>query len=223
MDSSSKLGYSVQKQAIEMFRLTQGPVSLLLIGGVHGDEVEGVELVKRFMLAEQWHVFDQKASLYVIPQLNPDGCQLYRRWNARGVDLNRNMPTQDWSAERKSPRYTPGVAPGSEPETQGLVHCLETLKPALIISAHSSYSDLCVDYNGPARPVAAAMSAVNGYRVTDYIGYPTPGSLGTWAGWERQIPTITLEIERACPNQHVWQRHGAAILQGFMTAVDLSS
>ena len=27
------------------------------------------------------------------------------------------------------------------------------------------------------------------------IGYPTPGSFGTWAGVEKKIPTITLELD----------------------------
>lgn len=27
------------------------------------------------------------------------------------------------------------------------------------------------------------------------IGYPTPGSFGTWAGVEKGIPTITLELD----------------------------
>ena len=27
------------------------------------------------------------------------------------------------------------------------------------------------------------------------MGYPTPGSFGTWAGIEKEIPTITLELD----------------------------
>ena len=37
------------------------------------------------------------------------------------------------------------------------------------------------------------------YPVEASIGYPTPGSFGTYAGIERQIPTITLELDETCP------------------------
>jgi protein MpaA len=37
------------------------------------------------------------------------------------------------------------------------------------------------------------MSKYNGYPVEGDIGYPTPGSLGTYYGKERDIPVITLE------------------------------
>ena len=33
------------------------------------------------------------------------------------------------------------------------------------------------------------------YPVEESIGYPTPGSFGTYAGVERNIPTITLEMD----------------------------
>ena len=33
------------------------------------------------------------------------------------------------------------------------------------------------------------------YPVEGDIGYPTPGSFGTWAGIEKNIPTITLELD----------------------------
>jgi protein MpaA len=33
------------------------------------------------------------------------------------------------------------------------------------------------------------------YPIEENIGYPTPGSFGTWAGIERNIPTITLELD----------------------------
>jgi protein MpaA len=56
------------------------------------------------------------------------------------------------------------------------------------------------------------MHAVLPYEITEDIGYPTPGSLGTYAGWERQIPTITFEIERGLPLSEVWPTVRGAVL-----------
>lgn len=42
---------------------------------------------------------------------------------------------------------------------------------------------------------ANAISKIIGYPVEESIGYPTPGSFGTWAGVEKGIPTITLELD----------------------------
>ena len=50
------------------------------------------------------------------------------------------------------------------------------------------------------------------YEITEDIGYPTPGSLGTYAGWERKIPTVTFEIERGLPLDAVYPKVRNAIL-----------
>jgi len=215
-ESHRILGISTGGRPIEAVRLTQGPVPLLLMGGVHGDEPEGFLFVERFARQAAWKELAGLASLWVIPRLNPDGCAQFERTNGRGVDLNRNMPTKDWTPEARAPRYFPGTAPGSETETKLLMDFIDELKPRAIISAHSW--EPMVNYNGPCRLLAEAIAAFNRYRIADDIGYPTPGSLGTWAGWERQIPTITLEIQRDLDPGSAWQTHHEAILAGLLFA-----
>ncbi len=39
------------------------------------------------------------------------------------------------------------------------------------------------------------ISEFTGYPVQKDIGYPTPGSFGTYAGVERDIPVITVEVD----------------------------
>jgi len=205
------LGYSLQGRPIHLWQLTRGIRSFLLIGGVHGDEVEGYGLIERYLASGKWGSLESKAALWAIPRLNPDGCALGQRLNANGVDLNRNLPTQDWVAASLEARYPPGPAPGSEPETQALLASLAQIRPQFILSAHSCQSNPCVNYNGPALELAQAMAAHNRLPVTDDIGYPTPGSLGTWAGQERQIPTLTLELLRGTPLDQVWQEQAEAL------------
>jgi murein peptide amidase A len=209
-------GPTERARPIELFQLTRGSKNLLLIGGVHGDEPEGFFLVEEFVRSGLWRELEGSASLWVIPRLNPDGCAANRRVNERGVDLNRNMPTKDWDPVAHKERYQPGPKAGSELETQVLMQVIERLAPHAIISMHTW--EPMINYNGPARSLAEAMAAENKYIITDNIGYPTPGSLGTWAGWERNIPTITLEIERDSGFEATWRVHKDALLAGLLFA-----
>lgn len=89
------IGHSVQGRPIYLWQLTQGIRPLLLVGGVHGDEVEGYALIERYVASGKWRSLEGRAALWAIPCLNPDGCALGQRLNANGVDLNRNLPTQE--------------------------------------------------------------------------------------------------------------------------------
>jgi len=67
-------------------------------------------------------------------------------------------------------------------------------QPAKIISIHTLLR--AINYDGQAAELAKLMSKYNDYPVSKDIGYPTPGSFGTYAGIERNIPTTTLELPR---------------------------
>ena len=210
------LTQSIHKRPVEAWRLTQGPVNLLLMAGVHGDEPEGYYLIERYVKDELWKDLEGRATLWVIPRLNPDGCAEKTRGNGNGVDLNRNMPTQDWSPIAAKPRYNPGSKAASEPETLALMSFIERIQPRVIFSAHSWQP--MINYNGPCQKLAEYMSQLNGYRISDDIGYPTPGSLGTWSGWERKIPTITLEIEEESSEETIWSTHAEALKKALIYA-----
>lgn len=149
-----------------------------------------------------------RGGLIFIPCLNPDGMQLGRRTNANGVDLNRNFPTKNWGEDTSLAGDNPsdyygGEAPASEIETQFVIDVIEKYKPELIITLHAPYK--VVNYDGPAKDTAEKISKIIGYPVEASIGYPTPGSFGTYAGVERQIPTITLELDETCPVKNLIQ------------------
>lgn len=207
------IGTSFKGLDIEMFKLTDGPQKVLLLGGVHGDEPEGYTFAENFLRKGDWKGFAGKLALYVIPRLNPDGCLANTRQNANGVDLNRNMPTKDWTSKAANERYIPGPEPASEPETRFLMKIIEQEGFAAILSFHSY--DPMINYNGPSKELAEAIAAKCGYKIADDIGYPTPGSLGTWAGAERNIPVITYEIERDMNHDASWALHGPAVVAGL--------
>lgn len=179
---------------------------ILVLGAVHGDEPEGPWLLGE--LIPEWNAGWPYPNLEVIvvPEVNPDGFHARLRVNANAVDLNRNMPTRDWQPHYQDPDNNPGPAPGSEPETQAVLSLLKSHSPHAILTIHSmkAYQINC---NGPALDWCQALARVSGYPVTQDIGYPCPGSLGTYAGAERQIPTITLEVERGLSRTEVLEKH----------------
>ena len=146
-------------------------------------------------------------NLLFIPCLNPDGMQLGQRTNANGVDLNRNFPTKNWgenlgdnaTCDDEKSAYYGGISAGSEIETKFLINIIQEFNPKTILTLHAPYK--VVNYDGPAKELAEKISTIINYPVEASIGYPTPGSFGTYAGVERQISTITLELDEICPVQ----------------------
>ena len=61
-----------------------------------------------------------------------------------------------------------------------------------VLSVHAPFA--CVNYDGPAQEWAEAIAASCGWPARADIGYPTPGSLGSWLGIDRGLPVITLEL-----------------------------
>lgn len=200
------LGKSVGGRTLEAAVFMPTSPCVLFLGGVHGDEPEGVWLMES--LLQQWRqsFSFQHCGAVVWAQVNPDGVHAGQRGNGNGIDLNRNLPTKDWTSEVKNPRYQPGPHPASEPENKALIALIEKHRPQAILSAHSFHTPQ-VNSNGPAKPWAEALSKICGYPVTEDIGYPTPGCLGTYAGFEKKIPTITLEIERGLAREKVLALH----------------
>ncbi|ASD62482.1 M14 family murein peptide amidase A [Bdellovibrio bacteriovorus] len=179
---------------------------ILFIGGVHGDEPEGVRLAEEFL---HWLKQEEAANSgrlrpwILIPCINPDGYGKNQRTNANGVDLNRNFPCRDWSPESKAPRYYPGPSPGSEREVQALVKLIEDEKPQLIVHFHSW--EPCVVYTGaPGKQAAEILATGTDYEAREDIGYPTPGSLGQYGWIEHQIPVICIEEQEHIDLNLVW-------------------
>jgi len=195
------LAHSVQNRPIEgVFFGAAQPKQLdtLLIGVFHGDEGNSADLLQRLVQHFQNGDFAgepidfEKHPVLIIPILNPDGLEAGTRFNANQVDLNRNYPTPDWTEDNRNTPYYSGPSPASEPETRLVMSLIETYQPKKIMTVHCPYKVL--NFDGPARAWADAVATDSGYEVVESIGYPTPGSFGTYAGVKRQIPVLTLEL-----------------------------
>ncbi len=91
------------------------------ISTMHGDEPVGTEMLLRLIdLLTDGYGSDPRATrivdeveTWIMPMMNPDGNALSQRFNANGVDLNRNFPDRI-----DDPQDRPD---GREPETQAIM------------------------------------------------------------------------------------------------------
>ncbi|HEX7633820.1 MAG TPA: M14 family zinc carboxypeptidase [Noviherbaspirillum sp.] len=195
----SRKGFPILTRSFPAAPHQKNPVRVLLLGGIHGDELTAAAIVFQWM---QWMQTApaQDFEWKVAPVVNPDGLLAPKpqRVNANGVDLNRNFPTPGWQQDAprywvkttgSDPRRFPGAAPLSEPETRWLNEEMERFRPNVIISVHAPFGVL--DFDGPAPPPhrfgRLYFSPVGVY----------PGSLGNYGGMHKNVPVVTIELPNA--------------------------
>lgn len=192
-------GRSVLGTSLEYWPATNTTCELMLLAGQHGEEPDCTVILSRALRA----LIEPAQHVATVLALNPDGLQRGTRGNANGVDLNRNFPTIDWSADATNYRWnhdaeppddrialSPGTSPGSEPETHALIDLIKKLRPKQIVSLHGPLA--CIDDPGQT-PFGLWLAEQTAMPLVTDIGYPTPGSFGTWCA-EQNIPIITWEF-----------------------------
>ena len=196
---------------------------ILIIAGTHGQEPQSTFVARK--LVESYGLklkssepfdFYQGEKIDILPDFNRYGLENGSRGNANGVDLNRNMPASNWSKIHSNPGYYPGEAPASELETKALV---EIIKHCIIISIHTNHfvanaNEPQLNYDGSDKSLALAQELADklALPLTRDIGYPTPGSLGTYC-MENNIDCMTLEFDDNLDNEATWQRYGPSLLE----------
>ena len=153
----------------------------------------------------------------VVEDMNPDGSVKLSRYNSRGVDLNRN-----WPASNFSPGFRHGEEPLSEIETAHCFALIQEIEPELVIVLHSIHSGPFVNYDGPALSYAEAFATAadvadrsRNWRLQADMGYPTPGSIGSYVGEDLGIPILTIEFDRG----HEESGAAAALLAGVRASI----
>jgi murein peptide amidase A len=197
--ASSVYGASVEGVPLTVYLPESGGAEIVILAAIHGDEPETTVVVSEALRCLP--TGDLQAAVILCG--NPDGTIRGTRGNARGVDLNRNLPTSNWAPEAvfyksrandaRDIALSPGPAPASEPETRALLSLIERLQPRAVVSLHSALA--CIDDSG-ASHLGRQLADRCALPFLTEIGYPTPGSMGTWAS-ERGLNLVTLELEDA--------------------------
>jgi protein MpaA len=185
-------GHSVSGKPLRAYVFGDGPNTTMIFGAFHNNEPASAAVVG--MLREYLETTPAEwegRTIVLVPVTNPDSVRRQSRLNANGVDLNRNFPAT-WQPAAFAARYNPGPKAASEPETRAVMQLVEKFAPSKIVSIHQPFH--CLNWNGgKGRVLAEAMSVHNRYPITGDIGYPTPGSFGSYAE-QQGIAIVTLEM-----------------------------
>ena len=207
------IGQSAQGRPIEVYRFGAGKHERLVVAGIHGgSEANTIALADQLIeyLQKNPERIPADVSLYILRSLNPDGEALgdkpEARFNAHGVDLNRNFD-QNWKSSWKGSECvstdpkSAGTAAASEPETQVFMKFLIGRKIEALISYHSAKLGI-FPAGQPASPasvkLAEAIAAVSPY------AYPPvktdcefTGTLVDWAISQGTQAAVDLELNSA--------------------------
>lgn len=209
-------GRSVLGLPLEVWRPT-ARCELLVFAAIHGEEPETTYALSRALR----QLGEPPVHAAVVLAANPDGLLRGTRCNARGVDLNRNFPSASWRAGTVTSRSTiedpsdvvlsTGEAAGSEPEVQGLLALIAELRPDAVVALHAPLG--CID-DANASALGARLAARTGMPLVRDVGYPTPGSFGSW-GSEHGVPVVTYEFPLAATE--VLMREHVPVLVELLT------
>ncbi len=222
-----RAGWTGLGRPISGFVAGKGKKCIALIGAVHAGEA-GAELMVHAvdrLLAGQPSLFD-RVRVVCLPVVNLDererlarGCPWYLRVNARGVDINRNFPT-DWkniehgygyeSDDQDAMTYR-GPRPASEPETRAVMsmirkerpeavyafHCLASICGGFFFAAGAAKGDRAYEARCRAAALPYGKALAPEVPSRELIGYGcTSGSLAAWCYRELGIPAFDIEMSR---------------------------
>jgi len=204
-------GNSVENKPLEYIVLGDGLDVILILATIHGNESAGTPLVLQLAKYLRQHpLMVRGRTIVLVPVANPDGKTHNRRFNANGVDLNRNFEVAN---RLEGGKY--GYRVLSEPESRFIYQLIHRHKPDRIVSIHQPLT--CVDYDGPAKVLAECMAR--------YCDLPVrklgtrPGSLGSYAGEKLRIPIITFELSgdaASLDSKSLWTRYGNALIAAVL-------
>jgi len=229
------LGTSEQGRPIYAVVVTKDPAQnvaeprIRVCGNIHGDEKGSGMTVLNFLtvLMDNYGTSDMctylvdNAEMWIIPVVNPDGYYNNSRYNASGVDLNRNLSYM-WSGGGSG-----GPSPFSEPETRALRDITQPDWPALNnlrnvfaggFSGHDGAQCVNTVWNysasAPIQDLALITAQAQDYAqhpsITAYYGagswkvyvpgaswYPITGDVNDWSYGECGTVDHTMEVSNA--------------------------
>ncbi len=216
---------STEGRLITAHTYGNGEKEIVIVGGIHGGyEWNTVLLAHRFMdyFEVNRATIPDDIKVTVIPVLNPDGFfkvtgtttsavnlalipdvagTAVGRFNARGVDLNRNFDCNS-QAEGKWQNKTvsAGTSAFSEPETARFRDWLMLRKPKAALMMHSAsngvFGSACgAEMATTTRAMLNAYATASGYPAQDtFSGYVVNGDASDWMATVG-IPSLGIELK----------------------------
>ena len=192
------IGFSLAARPIEVYTFGTGENEYLIVAGIHGGyEWNTIALANELIthIDENPDVIPSDVTLYIIRNMNPDGearaHDVDGRVNNNGVDLNRNFPSENWTAEWDRDGcwiYRPtsgGAYGGSEPETRSVMGFISSRNLEAVISYHSAALGVFpggVPWTGASKRLANALAKATGYPYPPIdTGCEYTGTLADWA------------------------------------------
>jgi len=192
------IGISHGGRPIEVYTFGEGDREYLIVAGIHGGyERNTIALANELIRYIDSHpeVIPENVTLYIIRNMNPDGEARAEgvdgRVNNRGVDLNRNFPSENWIADWDRDGcwiYRPttgGSYGGSEPETRTVMSFIASHNILAIISYHSAALGVFpggVPWEPESIRLARTLATATGYPYPPLdTGCEYTGTLADWA------------------------------------------
>lgn len=184
---------------------------------MHGDEITGRDMMMR-LLNEICAKYGKDSAItnlvdnteiYIMPSMNPDGSNARTRWNANGVDLNRDFP--DFSV----PGDDQNTPVGRAIETQAIMKFQSTRQFALSVNMHGGAEvmnyvwdtipqafpfekmviDLALDYSKLVPYIYNSSEFSQGI-TNGYAWYEVDGGMQDWSyHWHNDLQ-FTLELSQ---------------------------
>lgn len=227
------IGKSLEQRPITCYRFGNGPRKVLFCAGIHGNEVGMIKFAQhviRFLdlSSEKF----SRCTFYVLPCLNPDGYHLARkhpgyfsdgrvgRFNANGVDLNRNFDAPSFTRESvwaHGKNYTEntqvfcGNFPFSEPESRALQEFIFQEDIRILYMLHNRGADVVSSPDTVAQELAKIYVARTGFRLISEKEWQALELHGTVKEWAQLHDISYVEVEGITRWGSDWKRQRAAL------------
>lgn len=187
------IGYSVRHRSIEAVDIGNARQAhrMLIVGCIHGNESAGIAIARRLI----GHAHPPNTTLWIIPDLNPDGVATHTRQNANGVDLNRNFPWNWRPLDTPGGLQYSGPKPLSEPESRAGERFILRVRPQITIWFHQPQT--LVDLSGGDARVERRFAQLVGLPARKLTRYP--GSAASWA--DARLPGSTAFVVELPPGR----------------------
>lgn len=198
-----QIGESAGGKPIILYKFGSGKELVIITAGLSGVESGSSEAAYELIayLSSEDFKLDEKKSVWIIPELNPDGLSTGEMVNANGVALEYNFPAPLWKESYYyiSRLYKAGKSPFSEPETAAFKRVIQSIDrksfSPIVLNFRAAADNIlpgdCSQYNSNLHKLAAELSGIN----DSYMAPHDRRSMTGWLSSSEEIAALDYETE----------------------------